>query len=61
MKDFAGTPGTITGLVLRVSQCLFAAGSIASMATTKNFFSITAFWYLSLFPSLLMNLLLEKI
>ncbi|KAI8566417.1 hypothetical protein RHMOL_Rhmol02G0038800 [Rhododendron molle] len=46
MKDFAGTPGTITGLVLRVSQCLFAAGSIASMATTKNFFSITAFCYL---------------
>lgn len=46
MKDFAGTPGTITGLVLRVSQCLFAAGSIASMATTNNFFSITAFCYL---------------
>ncbi|PSR97954.1 CASP-like protein [Actinidia chinensis var. chinensis] len=46
MKDFAGTPGTVTGLVLRVSQCLFAAASIASMATTNNFFNITAFCYL---------------
>ncbi|THF96394.1 hypothetical protein TEA_017005 [Camellia sinensis var. sinensis] len=44
MKDFAGTPGTITGLVLRISQCLFAAGSITSMASTNSFFNITAFW-----------------
>ncbi|CAL5395243.1 unnamed protein product [Camellia sinensis] len=43
MKDFAGTPGTITGLVLRISQCLFAAGSITSMASTNSFFNITAF------------------
>lgn len=46
MKDFAGTPGTLTGLILRMAQCLFAAGSIASMATTRNFFNITAFCYL---------------
>ncbi|KAM7462969.1 hypothetical protein LguiA_031090 [Lonicera macranthoides] len=46
MKDFAGTPGTITGLILRMFQCFFAAGSIASMATTKNFFNFTAFCYL---------------
>ncbi|KAI8010519.1 CASP-like protein 5B3 [Camellia lanceoleosa] len=46
MKDFAGTPGTITGLVLRISQCLFAAGSITSMASTNSFFNITAFCYL---------------
>lgn len=49
MKDFAGTPGTLTGLVLRVSQFVFAAGSIASMATTNSFFDFTAFWYV-VFP-----------
>lgn len=46
MKYFPGTPGTLTGLVLRISQCVFAAGSIASMATTNNFFTFTAFCYL---------------
>ncbi|XP_059447254.1 CASP-like protein 5B3 [Corylus avellana] len=46
MKDFPGTPGTFTGLVLRISQCIFAVGSIASMATTTNFSSYTAFCYL---------------
>lgn len=44
MKDFAGTPGTVTGLVLRISQFMFAAGAIASMATTSSFFNFTAFW-----------------
>lgn len=46
MKDFAGTPGTLTGLALRIAQFMFAAGSIASMATTSSFFNFTAFWYL---------------
>ncbi|KAL0349012.1 UNVERIFIED_CONTAM: CASP-like protein 5B3 [Sesamum angustifolium] len=46
MKNFAGAPGTWTGLILRMAQCLFAVGSIASMATTKSFFSYTAFCYL---------------
>ncbi|KAK9083421.1 hypothetical protein Scep_029892 [Stephania cephalantha] len=46
MKDFPGTPGTFTGLVLRVSQCLFAAGSIASVVTAAGFFRYTAFCYL---------------
>nr|XP_043613168.1 CASP-like protein 5B3 isoform X2 [Erigeron canadensis] len=46
MKNFAGTPGTVTGLILRLFQCLFAAGSIASIATTKSFFNFTAFSYL---------------
>lgn len=61
MKNFAGAPGTWTGLVLRMAQCLFAAGSIASMATTKTFFSYTAFWYfiqLLVFQNLLENWLL---
>ncbi|KAH1136137.1 hypothetical protein GLYMA_10G007400v4 [Glycine max] len=46
MKDFSGTPGTVLGLVLRISQFIFAAGSIASMATTTSFFNLTAFCYL---------------
>ncbi|KAF5465974.1 CASP-like protein 5B3 [Juglans microcarpa x Juglans regia] len=46
MKNFPGTPGTLTGLVLRISQCVFAVGSIASMATTHTFFNFTAFCYL---------------
>ncbi|KAK7391623.1 hypothetical protein VNO78_20040 [Psophocarpus tetragonolobus] len=46
MKDFSGTPGTVLGLALRMSQFIFAAGSIAAMATTPNFFNFTAFCYL---------------
>ncbi|CAN6547791.1 unnamed protein product [Malus baccata var. baccata] len=46
MRDFPGTPGTLTGLLLRISQCVFAAGSIAFMATTASFFNFTAFCYL---------------
>ncbi|KAL1806438.1 hypothetical protein ACET3Z_029506 [Daucus carota] len=46
MRDFAGTPGTVTALILRMLQCFFAAGSIASMATTSTFFEFTAFCFL---------------
>ncbi|KAF7807025.1 CASP-like protein 5B3 [Senna tora] len=46
MKSFPGTPGTLTSLTLRISQCIFAVGSIASMATTPSFFNFTAFCYL---------------
>ncbi|XP_042500953.1 CASP-like protein 5B3 [Macadamia integrifolia] len=46
MKDFPGTPGTLTGLLLRILQCLFAVGSIALMANTSSFFQYTAFCYL---------------
>ncbi|KAL4024790.1 hypothetical protein IC575_013160 [Cucumis melo] len=46
MKDFPGTPGTAMGLILRVLQCVFAAASIASMASTAYFFKFTAFCYL---------------
>lgn len=45
MLDFPGTPGTLTGFVLRILQCVFAAGSIASMATSVGFYNFTAFWY----------------
>ncbi|CAH1427220.1 unnamed protein product [Lactuca virosa] len=46
MRNFAGTPGTVTALILRLLQCLFAAASIASMASTNSFFSFTSFSYL---------------
>ncbi|XP_074281785.1 CASP-like protein 5B3 [Silene latifolia] len=46
MKKFAGTPGTMTGLSLRIAQFLFATGSIVSMASTSSFFNFTAFCYL---------------
>ncbi|XP_010262291.1 PREDICTED: CASP-like protein 5B3 isoform X1 [Nelumbo nucifera] len=46
MKDFPGTPGTLTALILRILQCLFAGGSIITMATAPTFFNSTAFCYL---------------
>lgn len=47
MKDLQGMPGTVGGLVLRVCQFLFAAVALAVMATTSDFPSVTAFWYIS--------------
>ncbi|KAG8387670.1 hypothetical protein BUALT_Bualt02G0045500 [Buddleja alternifolia] len=44
MKDIQGMPGTVGGLVLRVSQLLFAVVALAVMATTSDFPSVTAFW-----------------
>ncbi|KEH42705.1 hypothetical protein MtrunA17_Chr1g0186551 [Medicago truncatula] len=46
MKDFPGTPGTVLGLILRLSQFIFAAGSIAFMVSSSSFFNFTAFCYL---------------
>ncbi|XP_078429276.1 CASP-like protein 5B3 [Wolffia australiana] len=46
MKDFPGAPGTISSLVFRILQSLFAAGSIAFMATSPGFSAYTAFCYL---------------
>ncbi|XVE81811.1 hypothetical protein DITRI_Ditri15bG0096000 [Diplodiscus trichospermus] len=43
MRVFPGSPGTLTSLFFRIAQCVFAVGSIASMATTSRFFKITAF------------------
>ena len=56
MRVFPGSPGTLTSLFLRIAQCVFAAGSIASMATTTSFFNFTAFWY---FPFALLYFLAE--
>ncbi|RDX60547.1 CASP-like protein 5B3 [Mucuna pruriens] len=44
MKDFCGTPGTFLGLILRMSQFIFAAGSIASMATTTTSMGLQIIW-----------------
>ncbi|KAK2453940.1 CASP protein 5B3 [Trifolium repens] len=46
MKNFSGTPGTFLGLILRMAQFIFAAASIASIATTPSFYNFTAFCYL---------------
>ncbi|KAL8496641.1 hypothetical protein ACS0TY_020362 [Phlomoides rotata] len=46
MKDLQGMPGTVGGLVLRVSQLLFAVVALSVMATTNDFPSVTAFCYL---------------
>ncbi|KNA23879.1 hypothetical protein SOVF_021050 [Spinacia oleracea] len=46
MKDVVGSPGTKTGLMLRVGQCGFAAASIGFMALAAGFSSYTAFCYL---------------
>ncbi|XP_021714894.1 CASP-like protein 5B2 [Chenopodium quinoa] len=46
MKDVVGSPGTKTGLMLRIGQCGFAAASIAFMVCAAGFASYTAFCYL---------------
>ncbi|XP_075485611.1 CASP-like protein 5A2 [Primulina tabacum] len=46
MKDLQGMPGTVGGLVLRVSQLLSAVVALSVMATTSDFSSASAFRYL---------------
>ncbi|ERN08048.1 hypothetical protein AMTRI_Chr08g161470 [Amborella trichopoda] len=46
MKDLPGTPGTLSGLLLRLGQCLFAAASMGVMVTASGFSNYTAFCYL---------------
>ncbi|GAV64675.1 DUF588 domain-containing protein [Cephalotus follicularis] len=48
MKDVQGMPGTTGGLILRLSQCVFASISACVMATTTDFRTVTAFCYLVL-------------
>ncbi|MBA0651061.1 hypothetical protein Goklo_018431 [Gossypium klotzschianum] len=43
MKVFIGSPGTVSGLMLRIYQCAFAAASIAVMVSASDFSSYTAF------------------
>ncbi|CAN1275465.1 CASP-like protein 5B2 [Linum perenne] len=44
MKVMIGSPGTVSGLLLRVGQCVFAAASIGVMVCADGFSSYTAFW-----------------
>ncbi|KAK8617206.1 hypothetical protein V6N13_080124 [Hibiscus sabdariffa] len=46
MKELIGSPGTVAGLTLRITQCAFAASSIALMVSATGFSAITAFCYL---------------
>ncbi|MFS7933774.1 hypothetical protein Hanom_Chr04g00383791 [Helianthus anomalus] len=45
MKDMFGSPGSVSGLMLRIGQCLCAAASIGWMVSASGFSSYTAFWY----------------
>ncbi|KAF9626596.1 hypothetical protein IFM89_036457 [Coptis chinensis] len=46
MKSLIGSPGTVSGLVLRVGQFLFASASIGAMLSALGFSTFTAFSYL---------------
>ncbi|XP_019150844.1 PREDICTED: CASP-like protein 5B3 [Ipomoea nil] len=46
MKVLFGSPGTVSGLFLRIGQSVFAAVSIAVMASAHGFSIATAFCYL---------------
>lgn len=46
MKDIQGMPGTVGGLMLRCCQFAFAVVALCVMATTSDFPSVTAFWYM---------------
>ncbi|MQL79271.1 hypothetical protein Taro_011702 [Colocasia esculenta] len=45
MKVLVGSPGTISSLLLRLGQSLFAAASIGVMISSTGFSNYTAFWY----------------
>lgn len=45
MKELIGSPGTVSGLVLRIGQCAFAAASVGVMVSASGFSAYTAFWY----------------
>ncbi|KAF5800018.1 putative casparian strip membrane protein [Helianthus annuus] len=46
MKYLFGSPGKVSGLVLRMGQCLFAAASLALMASASGFTTATSFCFL---------------
>uniref|UniRef100_A0A5B6ZDI9 CASP-like protein n=1 Tax=Davidia involucrata TaxID=16924 RepID=A0A5B6ZDI9_DAVIN len=46
MKELVGSPGTVSGLLLRMGQCFFAAASIGVMVSAMGFSNYTAFCYL---------------
>lgn len=46
-----GCPGQVSGLLLRVGQCCFAAASVGVMLSAHGFYNSTAFWYFSFISS----------
>ncbi|KVI12179.1 Uncharacterized protein family UPF0497, trans-membrane plant [Cynara cardunculus var. scolymus] len=46
MKDMFGSPGSVSGLMLRIGQFLCAAASIGWMVSAAGFSNYTAFCYL---------------
>ncbi|KAI3799874.1 hypothetical protein L1987_35179 [Smallanthus sonchifolius] len=46
MKSVFGSPGKVSGLLLRMFQFLFAAASLALMASASGFSSATSFCFL---------------
>uniref|UniRef100_A0A1D1Z521 CASP-like protein n=1 Tax=Anthurium amnicola TaxID=1678845 RepID=A0A1D1Z521_9ARAE len=46
MKVLVGSPGTVSSLLLRLGQSLFAAASIGVMVSSTDFSNYTAFCYL---------------
>ena len=44
MKHIMGSPGKPSGLALRVSQFVCAAGSLAAMLSAFGFSNYSAFW-----------------
>ncbi|CAN7113408.1 unnamed protein product [Brassica rapa subsp. narinosa] len=46
MKKMIGSPGTVSGLMLRLGQCATAAASIGVMVSAPGFSSYTAFCFL---------------
>ncbi|TVU10958.1 hypothetical protein EJB05_44515 [Eragrostis curvula] len=47
MKDIVGSPGTWSGLALRVSQVVCAMGSLVAMAIAFGFSNYSAYFYLT--------------
>uniref|UniRef100_A0ACD5XQB5 Uncharacterized protein n=1 Tax=Avena sativa TaxID=4498 RepID=A0ACD5XQB5_AVESA len=47
MKLIAGSPGTWSGMALRVSQCVFAVASVCAMVTAFGNSNYSAFFYLT--------------
>jgi hypothetical protein len=45
MKLVVGSPGTWSGMALRVSQCVFSGASAIAMVTAFSFSNYTAFAY----------------
>lgn len=46
MKEIIGGPGTVSGLLLRIGQFVFAAASISVMTSAIGFSTYTSFCYL---------------